>query len=631
MLDSLRTASRSWVAKALLILLGVSFAIWGVSASIMAPAGGNTVMTVGDQSVTPQEYRLAMQRQLSQLSRQFGTHLTAEQARAFGLDQQVFSQLAAGAALDQLAADMRLGLSDDRLALLVADDPAFKNSNGQFDRQLFSSRLQAVGFDENEYIKERKKIAVRSQIVDAISDGFTPPAVMTDALRQYADETRTLDYLILSYANIPPVKAPADDALAAWFEGAKARYRAPEYRKVTYVTLQPSDVADPGSITDDEVQADYDRRKDTFGTPETRTIEQLTFPSKEMADAAAAQLSAREATFDQLVTDQGKTAGDVLLGEFTKEQVPDPKVGAAAFALPATGGTSPAIQGTFGAVILRVTNVKPATTKTFDEVKEEIRNQLALAAASRSLSETHDRFDDMRGSGAPLQEVANELKLKATTITLDQSGNDEAGNRIPTLPQSDNFLTEAFRAEVGADNLPVNLGNTGYVWFSVDDVIDERDRPLAEVRDRAVADWTSEQQKAALAAKAEEYKKRIDSGEQLATIAGEIGITVENKQGLRRSSNDAIFGQPTVQAAFAGPVDSTASALAADGESRVLMKVTAVDHQPAAGGGAEDQQTQQIARAAGDDMLDQMVTRLQQDFGVQINQTAAEQALATMR
>ncbi|MGI2032054.1 SurA N-terminal domain-containing protein [Rhizobium panacihumi] len=631
MLDSLRTASRSWVAKALLILLGVSFGIWGVSASIMAPAGGNSVMTVGDQSVTPQEYRLAMQRQLSQLSRQFGTQLTAEQARAFGIDQQVFSQLAAGAALDQLAADMRLGLSDDRLALLVADDPAFKNSNGQFDRQLFSSRLQAVGFDENEYIKERKKIGVRSQIVDAVSDGFTPPAVMVDALRRYSDETRTLDYLILSYANIPPVKAPADDALAAWFEGAKARYRAPEFRKVTYVTLQPSDVADPASITDGEVQADYDRRKVSFGTPETRKIEQLTFPSKEMADAAAGQLASRAVTFDQLVTDQGKTPADVLLGEFTKEQVPDPKVGAAAFGLPATGGTSPAIQGTFGAVILRVSDVKPATTKTFDEVKEEIRNQLALAAASRSLTETHDRFDDMRGSGTPLQEVASELKLKAVTVTLDQSGNDEAGNRIATLPQSDNFLPEAFRAEVGADNLPVNLGNTGYVWFSVDDVIEERERPLTEVREKAVADWTNEQQKAALSAKVEEYKGRIDSGEQLATIAGELGIMVEKKEGLRRTSNDAVFGQPTVQAAFAGPVDSTANAVAADGESRLLMKITNVDHQPAGAGGADDQQMQQMARTAGDDMLDQMVNRLQQDFGVQINQTAAEQALATMR
>ncbi|MGF9567272.1 peptidylprolyl isomerase [Neorhizobium sp. JUb45] len=631
MLDSLRTASRSWVAKALLMLLGVSFGIWGVSASIMAPAGGNSVMTVGDQSVTPQEYRLAMQRQLSQLSRQFGTHLTAEQARAFGIDQQVFSQLAAGAALDQLASDMRLGLSDDRLALLVADDPAFKNSNGQFDRQMFSSRLQAAGLDENEYIKERKKIAVRSQIVDAVSDGFTPPAVMVDALRQYADEARAVDYLILSYANIPPVKAPADDVLAAWFEGAKARYRAPEYRKVTYVTLQPSDVADPTSITDEQVQADYDRRKDSFGTPETRSIEQLTFPSKEMADAAAGQLASRAVTFDQLVKDQGKTEGDVLLGEFTKEQVPDPKVGAAAFALPVTGGTSPAIQGTFGAVILRVSNVKPATTKTFDEVKEEIRGQLALSAASRSLTATHDRFDDLRGTGATLQEAANELKLKTATVTIDQSGNDESGNRVATLPQSDNFLPEAFRAEIGADTLPVNLGNTGYVWFNVDDVIAERDRPLAEVREKAVADWTSEQQKAALAAKADEYKKRIDSGEPLATIASEIGITVENKQGLRRASTDAVFGQPTVQAAFAGPVDSTASALAADNESRLLMKVTSVEHQPASGGGADDQQVQQMARAAGDDMLDQMVTRLQQDFGVQINQTAAEQALATMR
>lgn len=631
MLDSLRTASRSWVAKALLLLLGISFGIWGVSASLMEPTGGNTVMTVGSQKVTPQEYRLALQRQMASLSRQFGTQLTPEQARAFGLDQQVFSQLAAGAALDQLAANMRLGLSDDRLAMLIAEDPAFKNGNGQFDRQLFSTRLQSAGLDENEYIKERNKVAVRGQIVDAISDGFTPPAVLMDALAQYRDEVRSLDYLILSYANIDPIKAPADDVLTTWFETAKARYRAPEFRKVSYVTLQPADVADPGSVTDQQVQAEYDGRKDTFGTPETRTIEQLTFPSKEMADAAAAQLASRAVTYDQLIKDQGKSPEDALLGEFSKAQVPDPKVAAAAFALPATGGTSPAIQGTFGTVILRVSNVRAATSKTFDEVKEEIRSRLALSAASKSVTEAHDRVEDLRGTGASMQEIANELKLKALTVTVDQSGNDESGNRVATLPPADTLLAEAFRAEPGADTLPVNLGNTGYVWFNIDEIIPERDRPLAEVREKVIADWTNEQQKTALAAKAEQYKGRIDKGETLAAIAGELGIAVENKQGLRRQSTDAIFGPQTVQAAFAGPLDMIATTTAADGESRLLLKVTKVDHQPADALGGEQAQMQQMAQAAGDDMLDQMVSRLQQDYSVQINQTAADQATATMR
>ena len=194
MLDSLRNASRTMAAKLLLLLLVVSFGVWGVSASLVT-SNSHAVMTVGDQTVSPQEFRLAYQRQISDLSRQFGTRLTTEQAKAFGIDRQVFSQLAAGAALDELASKMNLGLSEDRLANLIAEDPAFKSVNGQFDRNLFSERLRNSGFREDDYIKERSKVAVRSQIVEAVSDGFTAPQVLVDALKQYRNEQRAVDYI----------------------------------------------------------------------------------------------------------------------------------------------------------------------------------------------------------------------------------------------------------------------------------------------------------------------------------------------------------------------------------------------------------------------------------------------------
>ena len=82
------------------------------------------------------------------------------------------AQLVAGASLDQLASELSLGLSEDRLAKLIGDDPAFKAVNGQFDRDLFASRLRNAGLTEEDYIRERSKVAIRSQIVDAVSNGF---------------------------------------------------------------------------------------------------------------------------------------------------------------------------------------------------------------------------------------------------------------------------------------------------------------------------------------------------------------------------------------------------------------------------------------------------------------------------
>lgn len=626
MLDSLRSAARSWVAKLLLMLLVVSFAIWGVSASILSP-NSTSVMTVGDQRILPEEFRLAYQRQLSSLSRQFGMQLTSEQARALGVEQQAFAQLAAGASLDQLSADMRLGLSQDRLANLIAEDPAFRGNDGRFDRQLFSARLRNASLREEDYISERSKVAVRSQIVDAVADGFQAPQVLVDALKTYRNEARDLDFVLLSYANIDPIKAPTEDVLAAWFGDKKSRYRAPEMRKIAYVTLQPADVADPNSITDAQVRAEYERRKDSYKTPETRTIEQLSFPSKEMATAALAQMKERQLSFDQLVTDQGKTPADVMLGDFTKDQVPDQAIATAAFAVAAQGGVTPVIDGPFGPVVLRVTNIRPETTKTYDEVKDELRSQMSLSAAAEAVQSVHDRFEDVRGGGAVLEEAAKQLNLKSTIVTVDSSGNDADGKPIAHLPAGRNLLTEVFRTDVGAEALPVNIGNDGYVWFDVREVIPERDRALSEVREKAVADWTNEQQRTALAAKAAELKARLDKGETLAAIAGELGIAVETKTGLRRQGADAIFGAEAIKAAFSGPVGLNVAALGADGETQLLMRVTAINQQPADALSDGDAEVRQIARASGDDMLDQVVNQLQKNYGVSINQALAEQAM----
>jgi peptidyl-prolyl cis-trans isomerase D len=72
MLDTLRKGAKSWVAQFLLILLVASFAVWGISGSILN-AGGNAVITVGDTVVTPNEFRLAYDRQMAAVSQQLGT------------------------------------------------------------------------------------------------------------------------------------------------------------------------------------------------------------------------------------------------------------------------------------------------------------------------------------------------------------------------------------------------------------------------------------------------------------------------------------------------------------------------------------------------------------------------------
>src|SRR3546814_11186739 len=116
-------------------------------------------------------------------------------------------------------------------------------------------------------------------------------------------------------------------------------------------------------------------------------------------------------------------------------------------------------------------------------MQQDIRQQLALSAASQEVLNAHDRFEDIRASGATLEEAASELHLKAQTVTADASGNDQDGDKITRLPEDTKLIADAFRTEPRAQPLPVSIGNDRYVWFAVGETSPETGGELARDRE----------------------------------------------------------------------------------------------------------------------------------------------------
>lgn len=628
MLDTLRNAAGTWVAKLLLLLLVVSFAIWGISGSLRGGFGSDKIVTAGKTSVSGVEYRLAYDRQISVLSQQFGQRLTRDQARAFGIDNQVLAQLVAGAVLDEQARKLGLGLSKDSLAQLTWQDPAFQGPDGQFNRQAFDFILRQIGMRPEDYLKNRAQVAVRQQIVEAVSDGLKAPDTLLRAVALYRGEDRTIDYLALPKSLVEPIAAPADDVLKAWFEENKKTYAAPEYRKLKYAKLEPEDIVDLGSVTDDQIRKDYDENKTQFTTPETRKIEQLVFPNAEAAKAASDAIKGG-ASFDKIVADQGKTSHDVLLGNVTKDKVGDKAVADAAFAMQANQ-VSDVVQGNFGPVIVRVSEVTPAATKAFDEVKDQIRKDLALAEANRILLDVHDSYEDARAGGKSLQAAAEKLKLKVVTVdAIDRAGQQPDGSVVNTLPDSRNLIEAAFEAEAGIENQPLNIGTNGFVFYEVEGITPARDRTLDEVREKVVADWTAAEAKKRLNEKAGELEKRLKDGTALDVIAAELKLEKQTKRGLKRDTDDADFGRDGAAAMFAMGQGGTGVIPSPTGDAQILFKVAEVFEPAGADAASVPEDVQKtFASEMSDDLLDQLVAQLQREYAVTVDQNAITRALA---
>jgi len=628
MLDGLRKSSKSWVAKALLLLLLASFAIWGVSGQILTGTGGDAVVTAGKTEVSALDYRLAYDRQLSVYSRQLGQRITAEQARAFGIDRAVLGQMVAGAVLDEQSRVMNLGLSEDRLASLIAEDPAFQGAGGRFDRNNFRLALRNVGMSEEEYIRNRENVAIRQQIVEAVSDGIEVPEVMLEAFAKHSGETRDVEYLTVGESVIDPVEAPNDSELQAYYEAHKDDYRAPEYRKIAYVRLTPKAILDEAAISDDAIKADYEARKDRYIQPESRTIEQLVFTDDAAAAAAHERILAGQ-SFEDAVADAGRTMEDVRIGTFDKAAMPDPAVADAAFALADAGDVSGLVNGAFGKVIVRVTEINPEHVQPLEEVSDEIRLELATVEANDILLDIHDAYEDARAGGSTMQEAAENQKLAMQTLeAVDADGLAPSGDAVTSVPEQKELIAAAFESDTGIENPPINAGETGFLWYEVVDVTPARDRTFDEVREKVLADWMAEETESRIASKAEALAKRVADGETLAAVGETEGLTVEYKYGLKRGGSDADLGAGGIAEIFDGGPQNSGYFAAPASNGYQVFRVTSVSQ---AVGGVEnlgENVREGVRTSMADDLLDQMVAKLQTIYPVQVNQNTIQRALS---
>lgn len=627
MLTILRNAAGTWVSKLLLVILVLSFAVWGISGQIFGGLG-SYVVEVGKTRVSILEYRLAYDRQVRQLSQQFGAPLTREQAQAFGVDNQVLAQLVAGAVLDEQAREMRLGLSRDRLAALTAEDPAFRTADGRFDRAQFEWVLRQVGMSPNDYLKNREQVAIRQQIVEGISDGLTTPDTFLKAMALYQGEDRTVEYVLLNRSLVEPVPAPTDEQVTAYFNDHKAEYAAPEYRKISYVKLEPEAIADPAAVTDEDAKKHFDQTIARFTTPEKRTIEQIVFANEDAAKAALDKIHAG-ASFEDIVAAQGKTLKDALLGTFEKERVADPAIGEAAFALK-QGEVSEIVQGAFGPVLVRVTEITPAIVKPFKEVADQIRSEIALAEANEVLMEVHDAYEDARAGGETMREAATRQQLEVVTIeAVDRTGKTPDGTILTDLPESSTLLREAFDTEVGVENPSIPLGSNGFLFYEVEGVTPARDRELAEVRDQVVADWTTQEAEVRLGERAAAIQKRVADGEDFAAIAQELGVELQTRRGLKRDANDAGIGQAGVAAAFGVASGESGVVEGPEEGTQIVFRVLETVQPMNATAEAINQQTKDaLAAGLSDDLIDQLVAKLQGQYSISVDRSAIQQALS---
>jgi len=623
MLEGMRRASKSWLGKVVVtILFGIlilSFAIWGIG-DIFRGIGVSSVAKVGDVEISTEAYRAAYQTQLQNLQRETRRAITSDQARAAGVDRAVLGRLISDAALDQRAKSMGLAMAERDIAQAIVNDPTFHGATGQFDRQRFNDALREAGYaSEQRFVQEQRLVYVRRELALSIAGEAKAPRALLEAVHQYDAETRSVEYFILPAAKADPVGAPTEDALKDYYETNKASFRAPEYRRVTILAVSPASLADPARIPDADARALYEQAKARYSQPERRDVQQIVYPNEADARAAFDKAKAGEA-FEALAAARGLSDKDVSLGLVTWGDIANPAVAQAAFALK-EGEVGEPLQTAFGYTLVRVRQIAPQSTKPFEEVAADVKREIAERRARDEAMKARDRVEDQRTSGKTLAEAASALSLQARVIeSVDQVGQDRDGAPVADIPERDELLRAVFASDIGVDNDVLNTRDNGYVWFEIAAIDPARDRTLAEVRERVVKAWAEEETDRALQRKAAELIKRIEAGENIETVAKDLGLEAQVAADVKRTGSQSL-PPPAAVRAFSLGVGAVASA--ANGPERVVFKVLDSATPP------YDPESALITAIAPrlrdaitEDILQQFIARTQEDIGVRINETA---------
>jgi peptidyl-prolyl cis-trans isomerase D len=628
MLESLRRGAQSWVAKVLLGLLVVSFAVWGVEGIMTRGAGPDVVATVGNQEITAPTFQREMESQIRQVSEQMGQQLTLPQAYQFGLDRQVLGRLIAIAAFDAEADELGLEISDKVVAEDITSDPNLRGAFGRFDRDAFNNILQRIGMNEQAFIADRRAFMVRKQLFDVAQKGTVVSKTVMNAIFKYQDEIRAIDYVTLSDDAAGPIADPDANTLDAYYRTQAQRFTNPETRDFAVVELAPSDIAGSISLTDDELKTAYEQRHAEFDTPEKRVIDQIAFTTSDEAKAALARL--RSGTgIAGIAEERGMSLEDVALGQVTRAQMLSPALADAAFALK-IGEFSEPVQGPLGPVILHVAAVTPGVTQTFDQVKDKLKGVIAEERARSQVFDVQSSIEDQRAGGASLEEIAEKNNLKIVKFSgVTAKGTSLDGKPVAELPAYPKLLENVFASDLGDQVPPGDSGTGGYYWIRVDNVKASAMRPLAEVRTEAIAFWKEDQRREKLVVLANSLAERGDKGESIAALAAVAQGKVETAEDLRRFTGTDAISRNAVASIFARPKGGFAVGPAGQGDAIVLMQVREVENLPIDPSLEPYKQLEsQLQQSYEDDILNTLASGLQAKHGVKINE-AALQKLAT--
>ncbi|MBY4675274.1 SurA N-terminal domain-containing protein [Marinobacterium arenosum] len=544
MLQSIRDNSQSIVAKVIVGLIVVTFALFGVESLVSLTGGSNAPATVNGEEIGERELLQGVELQRRQLLAQMGENADPSLLEDDAIREGVLDGLIEQAVLVQSAQNQDMRISDQLIDQLIVGTPDFQ-LDGKFDRQQFEALLRNAGLTPLTYrALLRKEKLIEQERLGYMMSAFTLPGEAQQVV-ELDRQTRDLSYFVLP---AEPVKATieiSDEELAAEYDKRRGSLMTDEQVVVDYLLLERESLESEVSVTDDELQTQYQTLLENFSAEEQRHAAHILVEVGDQRDDAAAKARAEEllarlqagedfATLAQAESDDigsAEAGGDLGVngkGVFV------PEFEEALYALTDTGSLSEPVRTDFGYHIIKLIDVKQLQAPSFAETEERLRAELVREKSEAIYVEQRERLADISFSSADLAEPAEVLGL-----TIQQSAPFGRNGGADSITANPKVIKAAFGDEVLKDRVNsvlIDLDNSRAVVLHLKEHRQPRTRTLDEVAEQLRAELVESRAREQLKAMAQEKLAALRAGATMAEQAGELELV--SREGVQRATRD---------------------------------------------------------------------------------------------
>jgi peptidyl-prolyl cis-trans isomerase D len=396
-----------------------------------------------------------------------------------------------------------------------------------------------------------------------VTDGIsvTPDEIQQDFRRR--NEKVRIEYALVKPAELASEIHPGEADLSVYFTKNAAKYQVPEKRSTRYALLDTNELRERTTIPDDALRAYYNAHIDQFKVENRAHVEHILFKTIGKTDAEITEIRQKAedvlkkaksgANFEDLAKKYSEDDGTKVKGGdlgWIVEGQTVPEFQKVAFSEP-KGTISDLVKTQYGFHIIKVLDRETAHTKTLEEVRNDITpilldeklnaqaNDISNQMAAAVRQSNHQSLDDL---------------AKKFNLELGQTPPASANASVGALGSSQDLHQVVFQLRPGELSAPLQLPQ-GFAIIALQDVLPAHQGTLAEVHDKVLADYQQDKSLELARAKADDFAKRVQSGEDFDKAAKTLDLAVKSPEPFSRTGVVPDLGTAQqLSAAFGMPV-----------------------------------------------------------------------------